>query len=101
MKLKLAKSEHTEPKRCLKCGEINDAATGIVNKHARNTLKPKPGDIMIYAEDKDGVQQATRDIIRPAKGKARLGPLTFADYTGFEGRWTGLLAHLNTQRKLH
>jgi len=57
--------------------------------------------VMIYAEDKDGVQQATRDIIRPAKGKARLGPLTFADYTGFEGRWTGLLAHLNTQRKLH
>jgi len=47
LKLKLAKSEHTEPKRCLKCGEINDAATGIVDKHARNTLKPKPGDIMI------------------------------------------------------
>ena len=44
---KLAETEHTHPHRCLKCGENNDAATGIVDKHARNKLKPKPGDVML------------------------------------------------------
>src|SRR4029077_5293755 len=57
--------------------------------------------VMIHAEDKNGVQTATREIIRPAKGKARLGPLVFDDYTSMEGRWTGMLAHLNKQKALH
>lgn len=47
MTLKLARTERTKPHRCLKCGENNDAATGVVDKQARNTLKPKPGDVMI------------------------------------------------------
>jgi hypothetical protein len=47
MKLKLAKSERTAPNRCLKCGEITDAASGVVNQHARNTKKPTPGAIML------------------------------------------------------
>jgi hypothetical protein len=47
MILKLAKSERVNPHRCLKCGENNDVATGVVNKQARNTLKPKPGDVML------------------------------------------------------
>ena len=47
MTLKLARTEHTATHLCLKCGLSNDAATGIVDKHARNTLKPKPGDVML------------------------------------------------------
>lgn len=47
MKLKLANTEHTDPQRCLRCGATNDAATGIVDKRARNKLKPKAGDIML------------------------------------------------------
>jgi len=47
VKLKLADTEHTNTMRCLKCGSDNDAATGVVREHARNTLKPDPGSIML------------------------------------------------------
>src|SRR5262249_12671082 len=46
-KLKLAKSERIQGQACLRCGAVNDAATGIVDKQARNKLLPKPGDITL------------------------------------------------------
>lgn len=47
MKLKLAKTERMSSHRCLNCSESNDAASGVVDKHARNTLKPRPGDVTL------------------------------------------------------
>lgn len=44
---KLAKSERMKEQCCLKCGEPNDAASGVVDKHARNTIKPRPGDVTL------------------------------------------------------
>lgn len=47
MKLKVAQTALLTPHRCLKCGARNDAASGIVERHARNTLTPRPGDFML------------------------------------------------------
>jgi hypothetical protein len=57
--------------------------------------------VMISGEDANGTMTATREIIRPAKGKARLGPLSIDTYTSMESRFGGMLAHLNTQKDLH
>ena len=46
-KLKLADTELIAAHNCLNCGASNDAASGVVDKHARNTLKPKPGDVTL------------------------------------------------------
>lgn len=50
--------------------------------------------VLLYAEDEAGMMMAHRDIIRPAHGKPRLGPLRFiADERGgsWEGRMVGML----------
>ena len=56
--------------------------------------------VMFSAEDAKSTATGTRPIIRPAKGKARLGPLVIDTYTSMESRFGGMLAHLNTQRHM-
>lgn len=56
--------------------------------------------VMISGEDANGMQTATCEIIRPAKGKAKLGPLAIDTFTSMESRFAGMLAHLNTQRHM-
>lgn len=46
-RLKLAKTSRMPQARCLACSLPIDAASGIVDKQARNTLQPKPGDLSI------------------------------------------------------
>ena len=57
--------------------------------------------VMIQGEDANGTTTATLPIIRPAKGKARLGPLVIDTFDAMESRFGGMLAHLNTQKDLH
>jgi len=45
--LKLADAENMLPGHCPHCGTDVDQASGVVDKNARNTLKPKPGDISL------------------------------------------------------
>jgi hypothetical protein len=44
--LKLADANDL-PGRCPHCGTAIEQASGVVDKNARNELKPKPGDISI------------------------------------------------------
>jgi hypothetical protein len=44
--LKLANATDT-PGTCPHCGSPIDQASGLVDKNARNELKPKPGDISL------------------------------------------------------
>ena len=68
--------------------------TGVSNHPDRQEV------VMISGEDRNGMQTATCEIIRPAKGKARLGPLAIDTFTSMESRFAGMLAHLNTQRHM-
>jgi len=47
--------------------------------------------LMYSAEDRLGLMIAWRPIIRPAHGKARLGPLEFDTPKMSEGRFFGML----------
>jgi hypothetical protein len=47
--------------------------------------------VMFSGEDENGQLLARRHILRPAIGKATLGPLTFDDYNISEGRLVGML----------
>lgn len=79
MKLKLANEERMAPHQCLKCRAINDAASGVVDRHARNTKKPKPGDLslclycahlMVYTDDllfRELTKDEARHIMHDAK----------------------------------
>jgi hypothetical protein len=53
--------------------------------------------LQFHAQDAKMMHLWTREIIRPAKGKAKLGPLKKnEEWNNSQGRWHGLLSHLRT-----
>lgn len=56
--------------------------------------------VMLHAQDITHLKTGRRKIIRPKKGKAKLGPLVVDDMSAgpMESRWSMLLNHLRTGR---
>lgn len=71
-----------------------------LDKIMREGLKDHPDRrevIQFHAQDANVMHIWTREIIRPAKGKAKLAPLKKnEEWNQSEGRWHGLLRHLRT-----
>lgn len=84
---------------------IVDRKPGEIDKLMREggvSAQPDRKEIvMIHAEDVHTSKVYTRQIIRPKKGKARLGPLeTDAEFgTMIDSRWSVLLAHLRKETR--
>lgn len=81
----------------------NPGEADLAVEHARTrSLETFPGRkevLLIVAEDEDeGQIMASREIIRPARGKARLGPLEVWDTGVSEGRMVGLLPSRGTRQ---
>lgn len=54
--------------------------------------------VLLQAEDENGMAMAHRDIIRPARGKATLGPLRFISDEHKGGHWEGRMIGMLPQR---
>jgi hypothetical protein len=71
-----------------------------LDKIMREGIKDNPDRrevVQFHAQDAKMMHIWTREIIRPAKGKAKLGPLKKnEEWNNSQGRWHGLLSHLRT-----
>ena len=82
-------------------GGFTPAEVERMRKHGVSERPDRQEVIMINAEDKDIAMVGMRDIIRPAKGKARLGPLQVDTSHEMQSRWFGLLAYLKPTGGMH
>lgn len=81
----------------------DDAASeqlrSYMQEHSLEHLPGRKEVLLFSAEDQaEGSIMAMRDIIRPARGRARLGPLDLkAGHGTLEGRMVGLLPPAGTR----